>query len=651
MQLWNADVTEEVLELDYGSVCEPLKPIRIVAARNGRFSGQIVLGSTAEIAGLSAKVSDLRHAGGGGAIAAEAAKIRYALPGQGRMQYLGGSVYGGPTGTSLGVLFHRFDALVDEAPATVPVRSQTEKLNANVRTSWGLPAKPVPAAVVPIWVTVNVPADARPGRYTGKITIGMDGQKLRVVPIDLEVFDWTLPGVAEYVSEFSVYQSPDTLAAYYGIEDSGPAANPGQAESRPVPLWSKRHWELIESSVRLIGEIGNHTIIIPLLSKEQAGNAESYVYWVEQADGSFKYDTSIMDKYLDLYLKYHDPKRIKAVCLIVWGNAGVASGNPYQKHKYDERGVPKETRGTFTVTMVDRATGKKTDMPLPPVGTPEYEAFWRPALREVHASLKRRGLAEKMLFGMPADPSPAAPAVAAFRNILPEVGWFVGNHPGASRLRYDAQDRNKTVPVLHVERVYTGPLPDPAKKRNFGWQRKDMALAFNRYGFGPLCLFPSPSVWAFRILMEADLASGHRGAGRIGADYWQMPGLKYNSGGGGTFYARFPQSAIGQTGMASNCAALLAPGPDGPVTSVRFENVREGIQSAEAVIFIQKALLGKRISGALAEGCWRVIDERINAMRVYTLGLGRAGWEQRDRRLFQAAADVAEALRADQKTD
>ena len=66
---------------------------------------------------------------------------------------------------------------------------------------------------------------------------------------------------------------------------------------------------------------------------------------------------------------------------------------------------------------------------------------------------------------------------------------------------------------------------------------------------------------------------------------------------------------------------------------------------------IQKALPGKRISGALADECWRVIDERINAMRVYTLGLGRAGWQQRDRRLFQAAADVAEALRADQKTD
>jgi len=169
-----------------------------------------------------------------------------------------------------------------------------------------------------------------------------------------------------------------------------------------------------------------------------------------------------------------------------------------------------------------------------------------------------------------------------------------------------------------------------------------MCLAFNRYGFGPLCLYPHPSVWAFRMLMEADLASGHRGAGRIGADYWHM-GLRSGSGGAGTFYARYPHSAIGQTGMASNCAALLAPGPDGPVTTVRFENVREGIQNAEAVLFIQKALLGKTITGPLAAKCWRVLDGRVHAMRTYTLGVGRAGWQERDRALYELLAAVGHA--------
>lgn len=627
LQAWNAEVAEEVIELDYGDPCEPLRPMRILAVRNGRFSGQVVIGSTAEIEGLSARMGDLKHSGGRATIPATAVKVRCGLPAPGSMRFRGGSVYGGPTGTAMGVLFRRFDGLVERPPATVPLRTQTEKLNTQLRASWGLPAKPTPAAVVPVWVSVHVPAGAAAGLYKGRLSIALRGEKPIPVPVELEVFGWTLPDAAEYVSELSVYQSPDTLAAYYN-----------------VPLWSRRHWELIERSVRLIGQAGNHTVIIPLLSKEQVGNAESYVYWVRQPDGSFRYDTTVMDKYLDLYLKYHHARRIRAVCFIVWGNAGVARGNPYKKEKYDRRGVPKQTRGVFTVTMLDPKTGARTDMALPPIGSDAYEAFWRPVLLKVRLHLKKRLLAGKMLLGMPADPHPAVPAVAAFHNILPDVGWFIGNHPGASRLGYDVTDRKKFVPVVHVERVYTGPLPDPAGKRKFGWRRKDMALAFNRYGFGPLCLFPNASVWAFRILMEADLASGHRGAGRIGADYWKMPGIKYNSGGGGTFYARYPASSIGQTGMGSNCAAMLAPGPDGPVTSVRFENVREGIQAAEAVIFLEKALLDGKISGELAARCWRVIDERINAMRTYTMGLGRAGWQQRDRRLFQAAEEVAEAL-------
>lgn len=624
--VWNADVIAEVTELSFPPPGEPLTTIRLSALRNGRFSGQVVVGSTTEIAGLAAEVGDLARAGGG-RIPASAIQVRYGLPGR-LMHFLGGHVYGGPTGPSLGVYFRRFDGLASEPPTVVPVTRPAEKLRGETRAALGLPGRPVPGAVAPIWATVEVPAEAAAGVYTGALTISAKDQKAVVVPLELEVFDWALPDVADYVSRLSVYQSPDTLAAHYG-----------------VPLWSERHWRLIERSVQLIGQAGNHAIIIPLLSKEQLGNEESYVHWVRQADGSFTYDTTVMDRHLDLYLKHHDPRRIQAVCCVVWGNAGVASGNPYQKEKYDERGLPKQTRGTFTVTAVDAATGTRSDMPLPPLGGEEYRDFWRPVLLKVREGLAKRGLADRMMLGMPADPPIPALAVKAFHDILPEVGWFVGSHQGAGYYRYDREDKGKRVPASHVERVYTAPIPDPATKRHFGWRRKDMVLAFNRYGFGPLCLFPDPAVWPFRVLMEADLAADYRGAGRIGADYWQMPGIKYNSGGGGTFYARYPQSAIGQTGMASNCAALLAPGPAGPVTSARFENVREGTQNAEAVIFIQRALLEKDVTGDLAAKCWRLLDERVNAIRGYTFGLGRAGWRQRDRELYELAGEVAGQLR------
>ncbi|MHC4716522.1 MAG: glycoside hydrolase domain-containing protein, partial [Planctomycetota bacterium] len=593
-QVFNAEVTEEVTELDYGQPAEGLGPVRIAGLGNGTWSGQVVVASTEAIEGLSARIGPLRRVDGGAAIPASSVRVRYGRLGR-VMRYRGGSVYGGPTGTSLGVYFRRFDGLLDRPPASIPPTSPAEKLRVDRRQGWGLPGAPVAAAMAPVWVSVAIPAGTAAGLYRAALTIRAQGKAPVHVPVELEVFGWSLPPAGQYVSELSVYQSPDTLAARY-----------------KVPLWSDRHWELVERSVRLIGAASNHTIIIPLLSKEQVGNEQSYVRWVRGPGGSFEYDTSVMDRYVDLYLRHHDRRRIKAVCLVVWGNAGVAKGNPYQKHKYDARGVPLQTRGTFTVTVLDPQTGA-ADMPLPALGTDAYEAFWRPVLGKVRQRLAARGLADRIMLGMPADPSPSPAAVAAFRNILPEAGWFVGNHPGRRHLGYDPKDRKKIVPVVHVERVYTSLLPDPASKRLFGWQRKQMALAFNRYGFGPLCLYPSPSVWAFRMLMEADLASGHRGAGRIGADYWPMPGGNRRSGSGGTFYSRYPHSATGQTGLGANCRALLAAGPDGPVTSARFENVREGIQNAEAVIFVQKALLGGQVPGPLAKRAWAVLDERTGA--------------------------------------
>ena len=50
-------------------------------------------------------------------------------------------------------------------------------------------------------------------------------------------------------------QSPDTLAAEYN-----------------VPLWSDKHWKLIEDSMRYIGEIGSRVVHVPLIAQTNEGN-------------------------------------------------------------------------------------------------------------------------------------------------------------------------------------------------------------------------------------------------------------------------------------------------------------------------------------------------------------------------------------------
>jgi len=322
-QLFAADVVEDVYDISYGCPADPPAAVRIVAARNGRFSGQIVAGSTGPIRALSVRPPRLARADGE-ALPASAVGVRYGVPGR-RMTRVGGHVYGGPAGPTLGVHFHRFEGLLERPPDVVPVRRQREKLRADRRAALGLPREPVPGAVCPIWLTVHVPADAACGEYAGDMTVAADGVAPHKVPVVVEVADWAVPDPADYASRLSIYQSPDTLAAYY-----------------KVTPWSARHWSLIERSVKLIAAAGNHTIILPLLSKEQGGNAEGHVTWLGPPDGPFTYDFSVMERYLDCCLRHHDPDRIAAVCLTVWGNAGVAAGNPFRKEKYDDRGLPQE---------------------------------------------------------------------------------------------------------------------------------------------------------------------------------------------------------------------------------------------------------------------------------------------------------------------
>ena len=605
IQAWNLDVAERVLDMDFADPSEPLRPMRIVAARNGVLSGAVAVGSAERIDGLAGRVGELKSAGG--TIPASAVMVRYGALDK---RSVGQKAHGATA--------YAFDALLEEPPAVVPLAGlgrtdapHVAQAQAAARAALGLPARPVPGAVVPLWVTVKVPKDASPGDYRGELALSAKGIEPIRVPIEVLVSAWTLPDVRDYACLLNVYQSPDTLALHY-----------------KVPLWSKEHWALIEKSVALMGALGNDFIYIPLLSKDQFGNEEAMVYWIREGS-AYKHDFSIMDRYLDLFVKHHDPQRLKMIVLVAHGQAAMAN--------------------EATVTVVEPATGSRSDLVLPPYGTKECEDLWRPLLLAIRERLKARGLDKLMMLGMPCDTEPKPEGVAMFRSILPDVPWMRPCHPDSTSLRYDTKDPRATVPIACVEHVWWSPIPDPAQKRFFGWQLPRMRVSFNRAGYGPLCLLGFCAPWDFRIWLEASLAANDRGAGRVGADFYEegirpdkieRGAFERDTGNRGTLFNRYPKSQVFQIGLANNTTDLLPPGPKGPVASVRYENAREGIQAAEAVIFVEKALVEKRVPAELEARAWKLIDERINCLRLHAIDLGSAGWQERCRQLFELASQL-----------
>jgi hypothetical protein len=571
VQVWNVDITDAICDVEYGDPSEALRPISIVGARNGCFSGQVAVSSDKPINGLKAKIGDLSTADGK-KIPASAVELGY-----GKFDVSPGSRWGG-TVDEAGVRYpgiqnvRRQQAILTAPPAEVPVR--TLRLNEAERKKDGLPPY-VNGAYLPVWVLVNVPKDAAAGDYQGALTIGMEGGKPVEVPVKLKVVDWTLPDPANYIFWAGFIESPEGAAQPYNI-----------------PLWSDKNWEYAARSLEYLGKIGNKVLYIMAAAESQYGNAEGMVRWTKGEDGKYTYDFSRVEKYVDLALKKMGKPHF--VVIGVWDSCSHVSVPAGKKRKCPRFTV--EDAKTHAVTTEDG----------PQHGTPENETFWRPVLTGIKEILDKRGLSRAMLLGYCADVQPDRKTVGVFDNILPTVGWQSTNHSpiGSGRLNH----AGGTVPILYLANVWGAwSVPYPQQGRNYGWRYKardddprTIRVWLDRgwYDASPLPVF--------RFFSEKLMQADRHGIGQAGADLWDKRDKQGNVSS--LMVGRFPGTSEGNLG--AYLANALYPGPDGPVPTVAWQNMRENIEECEARIFLEKLLVDKKLPADLAKKCQDVLDER-----------------------------------------
>ena len=426
LQVWPADPMAVDMDLDFGDPAEPLRPLTILGTRNGMFSGKVLLGSAKPIRGLKATVGDL--VGEGGRIPAEAVRIRYGVEwGEQqpreltRLNYLLPYVKYTPV---------QFNALASEAPEHVAPRP--------LATAWyrerNLPetVTPVPGAVVPVWVTVKVPANVRAGKYAGTVKIEAQGETPVEAPVEVRVADWKLPCTQDYRTWVDMIQSPDTLALEY-----------------KVPLWSEKHWEMIANSFKLIGETGSRTVYVPLISHSNLGNEESMVRWIKKGD-SYDYDFSTMERYLDVAEK--NMGRPKLLVFVVWdvymlpkSSLKTPHGDAFRIRSHLEYlqsiGAEYGIGPMVTVESVG-ADGKlkRQNVVLPPHLDPAAsKPLWQPLFDALRQRLKKRGMEKIAMLGLLHDTWATKPEVQFFREITGGMPWAMQSHggPAEGKLLYD----------------------------------------------------------------------------------------------------------------------------------------------------------------------------------------------------------------------
>ena len=164
LQVWNTDVMTTDLSVDFGNPAEALRPVMIMGAKNGSFTGKVVVGSTLPIKKLKVVPGELK--GKEGSIRAANVEVRYGVP-WGTYRQVNAGQRRLPTpyatvATRLGALAGK---ALEEFPVLTPPRDEQQ-------LTFRPDAKEMPSpngAVVPLWLMVKVPTTVEVGVYTGTV--------------------------------------------------------------------------------------------------------------------------------------------------------------------------------------------------------------------------------------------------------------------------------------------------------------------------------------------------------------------------------------------------------------------------------------------------------------------------------------------------
>mgnify|MGYP001470669304 CR=1 FL=1 len=243
--------------------------------------------------------------------------------------------------------------------------------------------------VQPIWFTFNIPESAEPGKYNGKITLSSENNETITYDLQLTVHDVELPKPEDYNFNLDVWMNPNAIAEEYNVE----------------PWESEAHWELIEQYFADLADRGQNAITTTVIHhpwavawnnwepQTQVGY-DSMVKW--KYDGEdWSFDYSIFDRYVEMGLE-----------------AGLGPNiNAYSMLNF---------RGDQRITYLDEETGEMVTE-VTDVGTPIWTEAWTAFLNDFTDHLKENGWMDQTYIAFDERPaSLMSPVMDLIREEAPE---------------------------------------------------------------------------------------------------------------------------------------------------------------------------------------------------------------------------------------
>ena len=397
-------------------------------------------------------------------------------------------------------------------------------------------------SVQPVWVEFNVPEDTEPGTYVGNIIVTANGLNTPLqFMYNLEVLDATMPNADEFKNGFDIelWQYPYSSAEYYDV----------------VPF-SQEHLDILTPHMEKYKELGGHSITTSIV--EDAWDGQTYsesevhypsmIKWTKKTDGSFTFDYSDFDAWVNFNKSLGLGDKIVAYGIAPWHNS---------------------------FTYYDEAAGSNVVVPFSNVSTSEYNRIWRLFLNNFVQHLEAQGWFHDTYLGI--DERGFS---AAIFDLIESVKGIHGDSlktAGAMDAFVAKRDLGMRIDDLSVGSIAV--KAHPAEFEAFIKQRKALGLKTSIYTCtghipGNFSLSaPSESYWT----MMYSYAVGGEGYLRWAFDAWVENPLEdttHNAFEAGDTFLIFPDERTAENPISKS--------------SVRLEKMAEGVRDVNKLILMQK---------------------------------------------------------------
>ncbi|WP_207513684.1 DUF4091 domain-containing protein [Longitalea luteola] len=319
------------------------------------------------------------------------------------------------------------------------------------------------------------------------------------------------------------------------------------ARVHQVPLWSDAHFALMKKYYTMLAGAGQKAVTVSIINEpwghQTYDDYPSLIKWTKKKNGEWSYDYSLFDKYVSFVMSCGISSRINCYSMVPW---------------------------KIAFSYYDEALGKDTVF-TQPIGSAAYNEFWSRMLTDFTAHLKTRNWFAKTTIAMDERPMAAMQSVIALLKSI-DKDWKIAlagdYHPEIEKDIYDycVASRWKFPDDVLKRRKSEGKIST--------WYTCCMEAYPNGFTFSP----PDEHVFIgwYTAATEMD------GYLRWAYNSWTKDPLKdsrFTSWPAGDTYQIYP----------------------GPLSSIRFEKLIEGIQDHEKINILRKEYAGSNQTGKLNE--------------------------------------------------